>query len=74
MKKKISELLEDTEIRPGMRFDLNLLKDERVRLDEVLKLEGYYNITPDFLIFEADTNNYEERKFDLFIRKKKECT
>lgn len=71
IEKKISELLEDTEIRPGMRFDLNLLKDERVRLDEVLKLEGYYNITPDFLIFEADTNNYEERKFDLFIRIKK---
>lgn len=70
IEKKIAELLEETEIKPGMRFDLNLLKDERVRLEEALKLEGYYNITPDFLIFEADTNNYEDKKFDLFVRVK----
>jgi outer membrane protein assembly factor BamA len=67
VEKKIAELLEETEIKPGMRFDLNALKDERVRLEEALKLEGFYNISPDFLIFEADTNNYEERKFDLFV-------
>src|SRR5690554_2657674 len=70
IEKKIAELLEETEIKPGKRFDLNLLKDERVRLEEALKLEGYYNITPDFLIFEADTNNYEDKKFDLFVRVK----
>src|SRR5690606_23231196 len=64
IERKMAELLEETELKPGMRFDLNLLKDERLRLEEALKLEGYYNITPDFLIFEADTNNYEERKFD----------
>src|SRR5690606_6980299 len=70
IEKKIAELLEDTELKPGMRFDLNLLKDERTRLDEALKLEGYYNITPDFFIFEADTNNHEDKKFDLFVRAK----
>lgn len=70
IEKKIAELLEETELQPGMRFDLNLLKDERVRLDEALKLEGYYNITPDFLIFEADTNNFEDKRFDLFVRVK----
>src|SRR5690606_22858087 len=70
IEKKIAELLEETELKPGMRFDLNLLKEERVRLDEALKLEGYYNITPDFLIFEADTNNYEDKRFDLFVRVK----
>ncbi|HLW21406.1 MAG TPA: BamA/TamA family outer membrane protein [Cyclobacteriaceae bacterium] len=70
IEKKIAELLEETELKPGMRFDLNLLKDERVRLDEALKLEGYYNITPDLLIFEADTNSYEDKKFDLFVRAK----
>ena len=71
IEQQIAELLEETEITPGMRFDLDKLKDERVRLDEELKQRGYYNITPDFLIFEADTNNYEERKFDLKIRIKK---
>ena len=68
---QIAELLEETEIAPGMRFDLDKLKDERIRLDQALKLRGYYNITSDYLIFEADTNNYEERKFDLNIRIKK---
>src|SRR5690606_3712401 len=38
IEKKIAELLEETELKPGMRFDLNLLKEERVRLDEALKL------------------------------------
>src|SRR5690606_19697597 len=71
IEKKIGELLEETELEPGMRFDLNLLKEERVRLDEALKLEGYYNITPDFLIYEADTNNYEDKRFDLFVRVKR---
>lgn len=70
IEKKIGELLEGTEIKPGMRFDLNLLKDERVRLEEELKLQGFYNITSDYLIFEADTNNYDDKKFDLFVRVK----
>src|SRR5690606_10545292 len=71
IEKKMAELLEETAVKPGMRFDLNLLKDERLRLEEALKLEGYYNITPDYLIFEADTNNYEDKKFDLFLRLKR---
>src|SRR5690606_9694840 len=70
IERKMAELLEETALEPGVRFDLNLLKEERVRLEEALKLEGYYNITPDFLIFEADTNNYEDKKFDLFLRAK----
>lgn len=71
IERKIGELLEETEVKPGMRFDLEELKQERIRIDDALKLEGYYNFTPDFLIFEADTNNYDEKKFDLFIRTKK---
>ncbi|HLU88505.1 MAG TPA: BamA/TamA family outer membrane protein [Cyclobacteriaceae bacterium] len=73
IQKKMAELLEETEMKAGMRFDLNALKDERVRLEEALKLEGYYNITPDYLIFEADTNNFEERKFDLFVGVKRDA-
>ncbi|UGU16105.1 BamA/TamA family outer membrane protein [Sinomicrobium kalidii] len=59
-------------IKPGMRFDLSALKSERERLDKAVKAKGYYNFNPDFLIFEADTNQYKNKKFDLFLRLKKD--
>ncbi len=66
----IQELLAETEIKPGNRFDLQLLKFERERIDVAMKQRGYYNFNPDFLIFEADTNRYDTKKFDLFLRLK----
>lgn len=67
----ISETLESTLLKPGMRFDLNLMKAERERIDTHLKQKGYYNFNPDFLLFEADTNQYKNRKFDLYLKLKK---
>lgn len=68
---EISNALAKTELKPGTRFDLQLLKFERERIDRTLKRKGYYNFNPDFLIFEADTNRYDSRKYDLFLRLKK---
>jgi len=68
---EIQELLSETEIKKGNRFDLELMKFERERIDVALKQRGYYNFNPDFLIFEADTNQYDNKKFDLFLRLKK---
>ncbi|MGB5819184.1 MAG: BamA/TamA family outer membrane protein [Saonia sp.] len=68
----IRESMSETPIGQGDRFDLSLLKFERERIDNGLKQKGYYNFNPDFLIFEADTNQYKSRKFDLFLRLKKE--
>lgn len=68
----IEETLAETEIQSGDRFDLTLLKFERERIDNELKQKGYYNFNPDFLVFEADTNRYDNRKFDLFLRLKKQ--
>jgi outer membrane protein assembly factor BamA len=68
---EIGEVLSETEIDPGDRFDLQLMKFERERIDKALKQRGYYNFNPDFLIFEADTNRYDNKKFDLFLRLKK---
>ncbi len=67
----ISSALTKTQIRPGQRFDLELMKYERERIDHELKQKGYYNFNPDFLIFEVDTNRYDTKKFDLFLRLKK---
>ncbi len=68
----IGKTLSDTPIERGNRFDLAVLKFERKRIDKELKSKGYYNFNPDFLIFEADTNQYNTRKFDLVLRLKKE--
>lgn len=68
----IATTLNDTPINKGNRFDLELFKRERERIDNRLKRKGYYNFNPDFLIFEADTNRYKNKRFDLFLRFKKE--
>ena len=62
---------ERSQIKPGNRFDLQTMNAERERIDRSLKETGYYNFNPDFLIFEADTNQYANKRFDLFLRLKK---
>lgn len=68
---EIVEILKNSPLKPGTRFNLDLMKFERERIDNQLKQKGYYNFNPDFLIFEADTNRYKQKKFDLFLRLKK---
>jgi outer membrane protein insertion porin family len=70
--KAIKETLDETKLKKGMRFDLNELRSERERIDLSLKRRGYYNFNENFLIFEADTNQYKNRRFDLFLRLKRE--
>lgn len=68
----IESSLSETKIKEDMRFDLSVLRSERERIDEDLKDKGYYNFTSNFLIFEADTNQYKNKRFDLFLRLKKD--
>ncbi len=70
--RKIKETMDESLLDPGMRFNLPLMKAERERIDIRLKKEGYYNFSSNFLIFEADTNQYDRKKFDLFLRLKKD--
>ncbi|PRY87159.1 BamA/TamA family outer membrane protein [Mongoliibacter ruber] len=64
--------LDETELKEGTRFDLEKLKSERERIDKALKAKGYYNFNSDLLIFESDTNQYDSRKYDLYLRLKNE--
>ncbi|GAA0871765.1 BamA/TamA family outer membrane protein [Gangjinia marincola] len=57
-------------IKDKMRFDLSALKAERERLERELRSKGYYHFNAGLLIFEADTNQYDTRRFDLFLRLK----
>ncbi len=46
------------------------MKLERQRIDQKLKGIGYYNFNDGFLIFQADTNRYDNRRFDLYLKLK----
>lgn len=69
---EIEALVETSPFQQGLRFDLANMKLERLRIDYNLKKKGYYNFDDTFLIFEADTNRYDNRRFDLFLKLKKE--
>ncbi|NNE32815.1 MAG: BamA/TamA family outer membrane protein [Winogradskyella sp.] len=72
IKDPIQNAVSETKLTKSMRFDLSNLKLERQRIDARLKTKGYYNFNSDFLIFEADTNQYANKRFDLFLTLKKE--
>lgn len=69
---EIKASLRYSELKENSLFDLDLLKSERERIDQYLKERGFYNFNSDFLIFEADTNAYDNRRFNLFLRLKTE--
>ncbi|UOB16119.1 translocation and assembly module lipoprotein TamL [Abyssalbus ytuae] len=71
LQQKIDSSMTQTFLKKNMRYDLAMFKYERERIDETLKKDGYYNFNSDFLIFEVDTNQYANKKFDLFLRLKK---
>ncbi len=69
---EIGELIKTSPFKKGMRFDLSNMNLERERIDFELKNKGYYNFNDRFLIFEADTNQYANKRFDLFLKLKKD--
>ena len=44
-------------IKPGQDYNLDILKNERIRIDATLKNNGYFYFNPDYLLFKADTSN-----------------
>ncbi len=47
-------------ISPGKRYDLEILKNERIRIDNLLKNNGYFYFSPDYLVYRADTSEAEK--------------
>lgn len=44
-----------TLLKPGVPFDLALIKGERIRIDAALKEVGYYFFSPDYILVDADS-------------------
>ena len=68
----IKPMVEESKFFKDMRFDLANMKNERERLDRALKEKGYYNFNSGFLLFQADTNQYDNKRFDLYLKVKKD--
>jgi outer membrane protein insertion porin family len=59
-------------LKVGDQYRLELLKEERVRLDRHLKDRGYYFFNPDYLVFTADSTA-GKRSIKLSLRVKEDA-
>lgn len=67
--KSITDLETSTLLRPGHRFNLEMVKGERLRIDAVLKENGYYYFSPDLLIVEIDST-VGDHKLNMYVTMK----
>ena len=67
--KNIKELLDETKIKKGKRYNFRNLEDERIRIASKLQNQGYYEFNKEFIYFLADTNQTtKEINLDLVIK------
>lgn len=68
----INEKASETLLKPGDPFDLAVVKDERVRIDNELKERGYYYFDPELIkvIVDSSIGNH---KVNLYVKVKPEA-
>ncbi|PHI18577.1 hypothetical protein CEQ90_17305 [Lewinellaceae bacterium SD302] len=66
---RIAELEPKTYLKPGKRYDLDVLKNERIRIQEALREKGYFFFLADDLEYLADTSS-GDRQVDLLVKLK----
>ncbi len=52
---QIAQLAKRSRIKKGAIYDLDMIKDERTRIDNKLKQKGFYYFSPDYLELDCDT-------------------
>lgn len=60
-------------VRPGQNFDADVLQKERDRITKLLKNEGYYYFSKEYVYYNADTANHD-RHVDITIGLKRLST
>jgi len=55
LSKAISETVNNTLLKKGAPFDLDVIKGERTRIDALLKEKGFYFFSPDYLLIQTDS-------------------
>ncbi len=67
----VAETKAKTLLRKGDPYDLDVIKNERNRIDVILKEEGYYYFNPDYLKVQVDST-VGNHQVDLLIKVKDE--
>jgi outer membrane protein insertion porin family len=65
--KAILQTKTKTLLKPKDPFNLDVVKGERLRIDAILKEEGYYYFSPDFLIVNADTTKKGDHQVNMYL-------
>ncbi|MBB6372076.1 BamA/TamA family outer membrane protein [Chryseobacterium shigense] len=68
--REIQSLTNKTLLKSGKPFDLDVIKDERVRIDNGLKERGFYYFNPDNIIVQADSTVSKNHKVELNVKLK----
>jgi outer membrane protein insertion porin family len=67
--KDIKETEEKSLLKVGEPYDLDVIRNERVRIDATLKEKGYYFFNPDYLLAQVDsTAGDKEVTLDLVLK------
>lgn len=69
LEKLIGESSSQSLLKSGKPFDLEVIKQERIRIDAFLKEKGYYFFSPDHLLVEVDST-VAKSKVNLFVKVK----
>lgn len=67
---EIQNLKEKTLLKVGNPFDLDVIKNERQRIDNELKDKGFYYFSPDNIIVQADSTVTKDPKVELIVKLK----
>ena len=70
--KEIAKTKNKSILQPGEPFDLEVIKNERQRIDAHLKQRGFYYFSPDNLIVLADSTISKEHKVALDLKLKED--
>lgn len=70
--KEIQSLTNKTLLKPGKPFDLDVIKNERERIDNGLKERGFYYFSPDNIIVQADSTVSKNHKVELNVKLKED--
>lgn len=68
--REIQSLTNKTLLKSGKPFDLDVIKDERERIDTGLKERGFYYFNPDNIIVQADSTVSKNHKVELNVKLK----
>ncbi len=65
--KFIDRAKDNSIIKPGAVYNLELLKSERNRLVSILKNNGFFFVSPRYLLFKADTLKTQDKHIELVL-------